>query len=372
MTAIAPARVPSGLGSSESRWALSRCRCVSTKPGSTSRPARLSRPRRPRARSPVAGTMSVIRPVGEGEVDQVVGFGGAGIAQAHPIDATDVLFRTGYGELSLAQHARYMSAGVRIVGGRPRPRTLLPCRRRPLPTLARSSPTTAGGCARCSATRGAAAGSPRRSRSPGTRTTRTGWSPTRRSTTPRSAGPTCSGARRRSSSRSARASVRPRLRWRPRVRRTTSWRWRCGGPGSRTPWAWSREAGADNVRLLSVDAVWALRHLFGSGEVEELWTFFPDPWPKKRHHKRRLVTPEFAALAASRLRPDGVVAAGHGLGGLRRADARRPRRRAAPRGRPVDRWAERPVTKFERKGRDADREIVDLAYRRRSGRCRSG
>ena len=40
------------------------------------------------------------------------------------------------------------------------------------------------------------------------------------------------------------------------------------------------DAGADNVRLLSVDAVWCLEHLFGEGEVEELWTFFPDPWPK--------------------------------------------------------------------------------------------
>ena len=94
------------------------------------------------------------------------------------------------------------------------------------------------------------------------------------------------------------------------------------------------EAGADNVRLLSVDAVWALRHLFATGEVEEIWTFFPDPWPKKRHHKRRLVTPEFAGLAASRLRPGGMVATGHGLGGLRRADAGRPRRRAAPGGGP--------------------------------------
>ena len=66
------------------------------------------------------------------------------------------------------------------------------------------------------------------------------------------------------------------------------------------------EAGAENVRLLSLDAVWCLENLFGPGEVEELWTFFPDPWPKQRHHKRRLVTPEFAALAASRLRPGGM------------------------------------------------------------------
>ena len=44
----------------------------------------------------------------------------------------------------------------------------------------------------------------------------------------------------------------------------------------------------------------------GPARSSELWTFFPDPWPKKRHHKRRLVTPAFAALAASRLRPGGM------------------------------------------------------------------
>ncbi len=63
------------------------------------------------------------------------------------------------------------------------------------------------------------------------------------------------------------------------------------------------EAGASNVRLLSVDATWCLEHLFDPGGVAELWTFFPDPWPKQRHHRRRLVAPGFAALAASRLAP---------------------------------------------------------------------
>jgi tRNA (guanine-N7-)-methyltransferase len=116
--------------------------------------------------------------------------------------------------------------------------------------------------------------------------------------------------------------------------------------------------------MLSVDAVWCLEHLFGPGQVEELWTFFPDPWPKKRHHKRRLVTPEFATLAASRLR----------LGGLWRlatdwadyAEQMRSVLDAEPslEGGVVDRWADRPVTKFERKGIAAQRGITDLAYRR--------
>jgi tRNA (guanine-N7-)-methyltransferase len=121
-------------------------------------------------------------------------------------------------------------------------------------------------------------------------------------------------------------------------------------------------AGADNVRLIGVDAVWALEHLFGPHSVEELWTFFPDPWPKKRHHKRRLVTARFAALAAGRLRPGGAWRLA--TDGEEYAVQMRAVLDAEPglEGGPVDRWDERPVTKFERKGVAAGRRIVDLRY----------
>jgi tRNA (guanine-N7-)-methyltransferase len=62
-------------------------------------------------------------------------------------------------------------------------------------------------------------------------------------------------------------------------------------------------AGLTNVRLCGVDAVWLLEHLVEPDSLEELWTFFPDPWHKAKHHKRRLVTAGFAASAARRLRP---------------------------------------------------------------------
>ncbi len=65
-------------------------------------------------------------------------------------------------------------------------------------------------------------------------------------------------------------------------------------------------AGATNVRFCSIDAAWSLEHLLAPGSVAELWTFFPDPWPKTRHHKRRLVNASFAALAAARLAPGAV------------------------------------------------------------------
>ena len=69
------------------------------------------------------------------------------------------------------------------------------------------------------------------------------------------------------------------------------------------------ERGLENVRVLFGDAREALRHRFGEGSLDEIRLYFPDPWPKSRHHKRRLVQPEFAALAASRLRPGGRILA---------------------------------------------------------------
>ncbi|GAB3989266.1 tRNA (guanosine(46)-N7)-methyltransferase TrmB [Nocardioides marmoraquaticus] len=123
-------------------------------------------------------------------------------------------------------------------------------------------------------------------------------------------------------------------------------------------------AGADNVRLLSVDAVWCLEHLFAPGSVSELWTFFPDPWPKKRHHKRRLVTREFAALVGSRLVPGGSWRLATDWAEY--AEQMRAVLDAEPalEGGAVPRWDERPVTKFERKGVTAGRGITDLRYRR--------
>lgn len=122
--------------------------------------------------------------------------------------------------------------------------------------------------------------------------------------------------------------------------------------------------GARNVRLLSVDAVWCLEHLFEPGSVAELWTFFPDPWPKKRHHKRRLVTPEFATLVGSRLEPGGSWRLATDWAEY--AEQMRAVLDAEPTldGGVVPRWEERPVTKFERKGVAAGRAITDLRYRR--------
>jgi tRNA (guanine-N7-)-methyltransferase len=124
------------------------------------------------------------------------------------------------------------------------------------------------------------------------------------------------------------------------------------------------EAGLTNVRMSSIDAVWSMEHLVEPGGLAELWTFFPDPWRKTRHHKRRLVTPEFARLAATRLAPGATWRlatdwADYAEQMIEVLDAE-----PGLRGGVVERWAERPVTRFERKGTAAGREITDLAYAR--------
>lgn len=118
-----------------------------------------------------------------------------------------------------------------------------------------------------------------------------------------------------------------------------------------------------NVRVLCADAVGGLSRLLPSEGLHELWTFFPDPWPKTRHRKRRLIGPGFADLAVSRLEP----------GGRWRLATDWPdyaaQMRAVLGAHPAlvaeasDR-ADRPTTRFERRGQAAGRPIVDLVYRR--------
>jgi tRNA (guanine-N7-)-methyltransferase len=135
-------------------------------------------------------------------------------------------------------------------------------------------------------------------------------------------------------------------------------------PGVASSLAEVAAAGATNVRFCSVDAVWVLDTLVAPGTVSELWTFFPDPWPKTRHHKRRLVSASFAHLAAGRLVRGGTWRLATDWADY--AEQMRAVLDAEPvlEGGPVERWAERPVTKFERKGLAAGRTITDLAYRR--------
>ncbi|HEY3528916.1 MAG TPA: tRNA (guanine(46)-N(7))-methyltransferase TrmB [Nocardioides sp.] len=135
-------------------------------------------------------------------------------------------------------------------------------------------------------------------------------------------------------------------------------------PGVASSLAHVAAAGASNVRFCSVDAVWMLQTHVAPAGLAELWTFFPDPWPKTRHHKRRLVDAGFAALVAGRLAPGASWRLATDWKDY--AEQMRSVLDAEPAlaGGIVDRWPERPVTKFERKGMAAGRVITDLRYTR--------
>ena len=70
---------------------------------------------------------------------------------------------------------------------------------------------------------------------------------------------------------------------------------------------WVERYGLDNVRLLHGDALDFLRDHLAPESLAGVRIYFPDPWPKKRHHKRRLITAPFVSLVASRLQPGGTL-----------------------------------------------------------------
>jgi tRNA (guanine-N7-)-methyltransferase len=129
----------------------------------------------------------------------------------------------------------------------------------------------------------------------------------------------------------------------------------------------ARDAGVGNLRLIAHDAIEVLTHQVPPGSLRRLNLYFPDPWPKKRHHKRRIVSEPFLRLVAGRLDAGGrlhiatdwenyaehideVVAA---CGGFH-CVARREHGGEAP--------LDRPQTKFERRGLRKGHRIRDWCF----------
>ncbi len=128
------------------------------------------------------------------------------------------------------------------------------------------------------------------------------------------------------------------------------------------------EAGLTNLRIIQHDAVEVIEHMLSPDSLDGVHLFFPDPWPKKRHHKRRLLQPPFCQLIASRIRPGGyfhsatdweeyaqqmleVLVAEALLENTAAGYAERP--------------GSRPLTKFEQRGLRLGHRVWDLIFRRK-------
>ena len=125
----------------------------------------------------------------------------------------------------------------------------------------------------------------------------------------------------------------------------------------------------DNVRIICHDAVEVLERQLASDSLAEVLILFPDPWPKKRHHKRRLIQRPFVELLATRLAPGGALHLAtdwqpYALEMLETLSAVAGLTNLAGRGAFAARPRERVTTRFERRGERLGHAVWDLAFRR--------
>jgi tRNA (guanine-N7-)-methyltransferase len=128
------------------------------------------------------------------------------------------------------------------------------------------------------------------------------------------------------------------------------------------------QAAVRNVRVIARDAADVVPQLLPTASFDAVDLFFPDPWPKKRHHKRRLVQPPFVAEVARVLKPAGVFHVATDWADYARhtrevlaADSRFKEVQRVELA--ADPLAVRPPTKFERRGMRLGHEVADLYYR---------
>lgn len=127
------------------------------------------------------------------------------------------------------------------------------------------------------------------------------------------------------------------------------------------------ELNLGNVRIIRHDAVEVLQHMLAEASLDGIHIFFPDPWHKKRHHKRRLIQPDFVALLASRLKPGGYLHLAtdwedyaQQMLAVLSDNAQLVNTAASYAGRP----AYRPMTKFEQRGLRLGHGVWDLVFKR--------
>jgi tRNA (guanine-N7-)-methyltransferase len=125
-----------------------------------------------------------------------------------------------------------------------------------------------------------------------------------------------------------------------------------------------------NVRIICHDAVEVIERQLPPASLAEILVLFPDPWPKKRHHKRRLIQLPFAEVLAQRLASGGLLRLAtdwqpYALHMLETLSAVAALQNLAADGGFIPRPSERTPTRFERRGTRLGHEVWDLAFRRR-------
>ncbi|OIJ62678.1 tRNA (guanosine(46)-N7)-methyltransferase TrmB [Streptomyces mangrovisoli] len=140
-------------------------------------------------------------------------------------------------------------------------------------------------------------------------------------------------------------------------------------PGQGNLLGLAERGGMTNIRVANGDAIILLREMLAPDSLAGLRVYFPDPWPKKRHHKRRLIQPEFLDLAATRLAPDAIVHCAtdwepYAEQMLEVLEAHPMFVNSRPEGGFAPRPAFRPLTRFEGQGLDKGHVVNDLLFRR--------
>lgn len=130
------------------------------------------------------------------------------------------------------------------------------------------------------------------------------------------------------------------------------------------------EAGLKNVRVVCHDAVEVLQR-FAAQSISFLHIFFPDPWHKKRHHKRRLIQPSFVALISPLMKGDGLLRLAtdwehYALQMREVLDASADFENVAGSSGFIERPAMRPLTRFERRGHRLGHGVWDMEYRKKT------
>lgn len=132
----------------------------------------------------------------------------------------------------------------------------------------------------------------------------------------------------------------------------------------------AQQGGLKNLRVICHDAVEVLRDQVADASFEEILVFFPDPWHKKRHHKRRLIEPNFVNSLAAKLRDGGILRMAtdwqdYAQQMLAVGNAEPALESLSADATYVPRPDFRPPTRFERRGERLGHGVWDLAYRRR-------